>query len=280
MYSKKTIRKEVTISGFGIHSGKPVNLTLKPSGSGEIVFIRTDLENSEFRFDPLKIEADNCSSLVTERGKIRTLEHLMAALYVFGIDSLIIELNNEEIPVLDGSALGFSRALQQAECQALPEKKELKRIVKPFLIEEKGASISVLPDPDFKVTCFIDYSHPSIGKQGLSLIVDKDSFMREIAPARTFGFLEEVNALRERGLALGGSLENAVVLDKEGVINGPLRFPDEFVRHKMLDFVGDLSFLGTPVTGHFLAKKAGHSLHLKSVRFLLENPDHWATELA
>ena len=277
MPAKKTVLNEVTLSGVGLHSGKAVDLTLKPSSVGEIVFVRTDLKDTEFRIDPNKIAIQNSSTLVTEKGKIRTLEHLMAVLYVFGINSLVIEMNSEEIPALDGSALGFCNALQQAGIKILPGKAELKKITKPFIIQEKEASVSVLPDPDFKITYVIEYPHPLIKKQGFSLVVDEDSFVKELAPARTFGFLEEVPALRARGLALGGSLENAVVLDEKEIISGPLRFPDEFVRHKILDLVGDLSSLIKPVAGHFVAKKAGHSLHLKIVRYLLNNPDHWTS---
>ena len=138
--------------------------------------------------------------------------------------------------------------------------------------------ISVVPDSDFKITYLIEYDHPAIESQELSLSINKENFIKQIAPARTFGFLKDVPALRAQGLTLGGSLENAIVLDEKNIINGPLRFPDEFVRHKILDFIGDLFLLNSSIIGHFKAHKAGHSLHLKAVHFILDNPEYWTYE--
>jgi UDP-3-O-[3-hydroxymyristoyl] N-acetylglucosamine deacetylase len=145
--------------------------------------------------------------------------------------------------------------------------------MKSFVVQEEDASISVEPDAELKISYLIEYEHPSIGKQELSVVVNPENFEKEIAPARTFGFLEDVQAMQEQGLALGGSYNNTVVLDKTHVINGPLRYPDEFVRHKILDLLGDLSLLKNPVTGHFRANKAGHDLHTKVVRYLVDNPE-------
>ena len=274
MIAKKTIKEEIIFSGIGIHSGKAVEMFLKPSDSGEIVFKRTDLGNTEFRIGLKNVRSKNCTMLVTEKGKIQTLEHLLAVLWVHGIDSLVVELNQEEIPILDGSALPFVRAIRKAGIRDLLPKKRPVRIIKPFIIQEEDASISVVPDSMLRITYHIDYAHPCIMKQGMSIIVNPDDFDRDIAPARTFGFVDDVPSLRERGLALGGSLENAVVLDKSGVISGELRFPDEFIRHKILDFIGDLSLVGFHLVGHFIVKKAGHGLHLQVVRFLLDNPEY------
>lgn len=274
MVAKRTIKKEIRFSGIGIHSGEEVEMILRPSDSGEIVFKRTDLGNVEFRIVLKGIRAKNCTMLVTERGKIQTLEHLLAVLWVHGIDSLEVELNREELPILDGSALPFVRAVRKTGIRDLPQKKRLIKIIRPFIIQEDNASISVVPDPMLRITYHIDYSHPCIQKQGISVIVDPDDFDRNIAPARTFGFVDCVPSLRERGLAQGGSLKNAVVLDKSSVISGELRFPDEFVRHKVLDFIGDLSLVGFPLIGHFIAKKAGHGLHLQAVRFLRDHPEY------
>lgn len=274
MAAKKTIKKEVAFFGFGIHSGKPVDLRLIPSDSGEIVFRRSDLKNLEFRLSTENIKTKNCTTLVTDQGKIQTLEHLLAVLWVNGIDSLTIELNQEEIPSMDGSALHFVRAVQRAGLKELPGKKSHKKITKSLFIQEEDASISVVPDTELRITYQIEYEHPSIKKQDLSIVVNPENFEMEIAPARTFGFLEEVPALQKQGLALGGSYNNTVVLNETHVINGPLRYPDEFVRHKILDFIGDLSLIGEPMIGHFNAKKAGHTLHLRVVRFLLENPEY------
>lgn len=278
MRQKGTIKKEVLFSGIGVHSGKQVELWLKPSSSGEIIFRRIDLDNSEFHLDPKKIEAKNCSMLVEKKGRIQTLEHFMAVLFMLGVDSLIIELNEEEIPIVDGSAFPFVEAILKAGIKPLQEKKKSIKILKPFIIQEEDALISVVPDSDFRITYLIEYDHPAIESQELSLSINKENFIKQIAPARTFGFLKDVPALRAQGLALGGSLENAIVLDEKSIINGPLRFPDEFVRHKILDFIGDLFLLNSSIIGHFKAHRAGHGLHLKAVHFILDNPEYWAYE--
>lgn len=278
MRQKGTIKKEVLFSGIGVHSGKQVELWLKPSSSGEIIFRRIDLDNSEFHLDPKKIEAKNCSMLVAKKGRIQTLEHFMAVLFMLGVDSLIIELNEEEIPIVDGSAFPFVEAILKAGIKPLQEKKKSIKILKPFIIQEEDALISVVPDSDFRITYLIEYDHPAIESQELSLSINKENFIKQIAPARTFGFLKDVPALRAQGLALGGSLENAIVLDEKSIINGPLRFPDEFVRHKILDFIGDLFLLNSSIIGHFKAHRAGHGLHLKAVHFILDNPEYWTYE--
>lgn len=278
MIKKGTIKKEVLFSGIGVHSGKQVELWLKPSSSGEIIFRRIDLDNSEFHLDPKKIEAKNCSMLVTKKGRIQTLEHFMAVLFMLGVDSLIIELNGEEIPIVDGSAFPFVEAILKAGIKPLQEKKKSIKILKPFIIQEEDAFISVVPDSDFRITYLIEYDHPAIESQELSMSINKENFIKQIAPARTFGFLKDVPALRAQGLALGGSMENAIVLDEKSIINGPLRFPDEFVRHKILDFIGDLFLLNSSIIGHFKAHRAGHGLHLKAVHFILDNPEYWIYE--
>lgn len=276
MVAKKTIKKEIVVAGVGIHTGRPVELRLRPSDSGKIIFRRTDLDEFECSLDPRQVESKNCTMFVSKKGKILTLEHLLAVLWVYGIDSLIVELNGEEIPIMDGSALHFVHAVHQAGIRDLPQRKSSIKITQRFLIQENDASISAAPDSELKVTYHIHFEHPCIKHQELSISVNPENFKREIAPARTFGFLKEVPDLHAQGLAIGGSLKNAVVLDETRVVNGPLRFPDEFVRHKILDFIGDLSLMGSPVTGHFIAKKAGHALHLKMIHFLLDHAEYWA----
>lgn len=275
MKEKSTIQKEIHFSGVGVHSGKKVDLLLRPSSSGEIIFRRTDLDNLELALDPKKIETKSSTYLVSEECKIQTLEHLLAVLYMLGIDSLIIEINGDEIPIMDGSASPFVQAILSAGIMSLPERKKSIKIIKPFSLEEKDAAFSFSPDSGFKITYSIEYDHPAIQRQELSLSLNLENFIKEVAPARTFGFLKDVPALRAQGLAAGGSLDNAVVLDEKSVISGPLRYPDEFVRHKILDLIGDLSLMGSPLTGHFKAHKAGHSLHLKAIHFLLDNPEFW-----
>ena len=275
MIEKSTIQKEVHFSGVGVHSGKKVDLLLRPSSSGEIIFCRTDLDNLELALDPKKIETKSSTYLVSEECKIQTLEHLLAVLYMLGIDSLIIEINGDEIPIMDGSASPFVQAILSAGIMSLPERKKSIKIIKSSFLEEKDAAFSFSPDSGFKITYSIEYDHPAIQRQELSLSLNLENFIKEVAPARTFGFLKDVPALRSQGLAAGGSLDNAVVLDEKSVISGPLRYPDEFVRHKILDLIGDLSLMGSPLTGHFKAHKAGHSLHLKAIHFLLDNPEFW-----
>lgn len=275
MIEKSTIQKEIHFSGVGVHSGKKVDLLLRPSSSGEIIFRRTDLDNLELALDPKKIETKSSTYLVSEECKIQTLEHLLAVLYMLGIDSLIIEINGDEIPIMDGSASPFVQAILSAGIMSLPERKKSIKIIKPSCLEEKDAAFSFSPDSGFKITYSIEYDHPAIQRQELSLSLNLENFIKEVAPARTFGFLKDVPALRAQGLAAGGSLDNAVVLDEKSVISGPLRYPDEFVRHKILDLIGDLSLMGSPLTGHFKAHKAGHSLHLKAIHFLLDNPEFW-----
>lgn len=275
MAEKSTIQKDVFLSGIGIHSGENVDLLLKPSSSGEITLMRRDLKSVEIRIDPQKIKTKRSSFLDAEVGKILTLEHLLAVLYVFGIDSLVIELNGGEIPIMDGSALPFARAIQEAGIESIPHEKRTIKIIKPHTIQENDAYIAFYPDSAFKISYSIEFDHPAIGRQELSLLLSSENFVKEIAPARTFGFLKDVPHLRKEGLALGGSLENAVVLDDKTIISGALRFSDEFVRHKILDLIGDLCLLGSPVLGHFKAHKAGHALHLKAINFILNNPEFW-----
>jgi UDP-3-O-[3-hydroxymyristoyl] N-acetylglucosamine deacetylase len=278
MAAKKTIQKEISFSGVGIHSGKNVRLVLKPAESGEITFLRIDLGRLETRLNPRNLEARNGTTLLGEKFQVRTLEHLMAALFAFGINSLAIELDADEIPIMDGSARPFALAIKKAGTRRLALPIRPLKIRKPLVLEENGASISAVPSPGgrgVELSYSIEYSHPAIRRQSLSLRLSPQSFVREIAPARTFGFLKDVEMLRTQGLALGGSFENAVVLDEEKVLNGPLRFPDEFVRHKLLDLAGDLSLLGRPLIGRFEAHKAGHRLHVKLVQFLLDHSDYW-----
>lgn len=274
MEQKTTLQKEINLSGVGIHTGKKVDIRLKPSLSGQIVFRRADLNDLELPLDQGTVKTKNSTYLESRGCRVRTLEHLLAVLYIFGIDSLIVELNGEEVPIMDGSAAPFAQAVQDAGLRPLPQKKKIVKILKPFRLEEEGASVSFGPDAVFRITYCIEYDHPLIQRQELTLALNPESFVTEIAPSRTFGFLKDVPSLRAQDLALGGSLENAVVLDDKGSVSGPLRFPDECVRHKILDLIGDLSLLGSPVIGHFSAHKAGHGLHLKAVRFLLHNPEY------
>lgn len=273
--TKTTISDTVHFSGIGVHSGEKVELSLRPSKSGKIAFCLEHRDHALVHPDPNCVESMNSSIITEGKYRVHTVEHLMATLFAFGIDSVDIVLNGDEIPILDGSALPFAKAIQDCGITPLDLENKTMMIVKPFVVQENDASVSVEPDVLFRIGYTIVYDHPSIQTQNLELVVNESSFVSEIAPARTFGFLKDVAALWEQGLSLGGSLENALVLDDSRLINGPLRFEDEFVRHKILDFVGDLSLLGYPLMGKFRAHRAGHSAHLKTVRFLLENPGYY-----
>lgn len=276
--NKRTINKALFFRGIGIHSGKVVDLTLRPSDSGEIIFRRTGADGPGLVLDPRATGARNCSYLESEHGRVETVEHLLAALSAFGVDSLIVETNGPEIPILDGSALPFADAIAGVGTRPAGTGGKVIKVIKvvaPFTVEEGGASIEAVPDPGLRISYVIEFDHPAIGSQSADIRVTTESFRSEIAPARTFGFLKDVPELRRRGLTLGGSFANALLLDDEKLVNGPLRFPDEFVRHKVLDLVGDLYLLGVPVRGHFKARKAGHALHIKAVRYLLDHPECW-----
>ncbi len=278
MREERTIQKEIFLTGQGIHTGKKVDMLLKPSLSGGIIFRRADLDNFEFKVSPQKAKANYSTLLVHNSHEIRTVEHLLATLYIFGIDNLIIELNGEEIPIMDGSAAPFVEAILKAGIKLLPSKKKAIRITKPFIINENENYIAFYPDNEFKISYSIEFDHPLIQYQDLSFVINLKNFVTEIAPARTFGFLKDVEKLHALGLALGGSYDNALVLDENSLVNGTLRYQDEFVRHKILDLIGDLALLGYPLIGHFKAYRAGHSLHLKVVNFLLNSQEFWKYE--
>jgi UDP-3-O-[3-hydroxymyristoyl] N-acetylglucosamine deacetylase len=272
---KHTLKKEVGFSGVGVHSGKPVKLALKPSDSGRLVFRRMDLGGLELLPEPLSFGARNCTFLQKSEGRVQTVEHLLAALSMSGVDSVTIELDAEEVPILDGSAAPFVRAIAAAGTTPVPAGRKFLRVLKPFRLQEGDAFVAFAPDEAFRVSYTIEFSHPLIGRQELSLTLTPDSFAEEIAPARTFGFLRDAEKMRALGLALGSSLENSVVLDDKNVVNPPLRFHDEFVRHKILDLVGDMAVAGTALVGHVEAAKAGHALHLRALHSLLASPRHW-----
>jgi UDP-3-O-[3-hydroxymyristoyl] N-acetylglucosamine deacetylase len=278
MARNRTIAREIRIAGSGVHTGKIAHLTLRPSDSGEIVFLRPDLGNSRIPVSVDRVECLNSTTLLGEKFKVRTVEHLLASLFAFGIRSLDIELDADEVPILDGSSRAFVHELEEAGRRDVGGDIPGIRIVKPLSVRENDAAILFEPPASgegLRLSYTIAFAHPIIGNESLSLDFGRDMFIHEIAPARTFGFLKDVEMLRSQGLALGASFDNTVVLDNEKVLNGPLRFPDEFVRHKLLDLAGDLALLGRPLFGRITAHKAGHRLHLKGIQFLAHNPDYW-----
>jgi UDP-3-O-[3-hydroxymyristoyl] N-acetylglucosamine deacetylase len=282
MSENRTVGNEVVLEGIGVHSGKTARVTLKPSDEGRIVFRRPDLGNAEILLDPVRAIAANNTTLVGERFRIMSVEHLLATLFAFGVGSVVIELDGEEIPIMDGSALPFVRALEKSGTQPVQLSAEILQVVEPCLLVDGDALVEAKPAPPgggLIIAYSIEFPHPAIQGQSLSIAFGLEAFVRGIAPARTFGFLKDAERLRSQGLALGSSFDNTIVLDDEKVLNGPLRFSDEFVRHKLLDFAGDLALFGRPLGGIFRAHKAGHSLHIRLVRFYQSHPEYWRLDL-
>ena len=280
MILQRTLKNSTSISGIGLHSGDRITMRMRPATANTgVVFHRTDGE----RTIDIKACADNVvdTRLATVIGRdgvtVSTIEHFMAALAACGIDNLHVDIDGPEVPVLDGSAAPFIREIQQAGIKSLNASRRFIAIRKPLEIIEGEKRISIIPSRFFRITFDIAFEHSAISVQQYSMKFTTENFCKEIASARTFGFLHEVEYLKANGLARGGSLENAVVIDKDGVMNPEgLRFQDEFVRHKILDSFGDFSLLGAPLLGHIRAFKAGHDLNAKMVRKILDNPSHWA----
>lgn len=262
-----TLAREAVFEGVGVHSGDPVRLRLVPSRDGRILLRRLDL-GREAVLDPGKMEARNSSCFRDGGFTLMTLEHLLASLAAFGIGSAEVELTAGEVPILDGSAAPFVREIERAGLAPAGRTWAPLEVAAPEVFRSGDATLAMESHPGLRISYGIEFPHPAIGRQEISLEIDAATFAREVAPARTFGFVRDLESYRRRGLALGSSLENTVGLDDDKVVNPPLRFPDEFVRHKVLDLVGDLALLGRPVRGHFRAWRAGHALHLQAVRRL------------
>ncbi len=273
---KQTLGHEISFYGQGVHSGRPVNLKVAPSDSGRIVFRRRDLNGLEIPLDPKAAGARQCTYIQGPGAMVQTIEHLMAALRLAGVDSVLVELDAEEVPILDGSAAPYVEALAGAGRTALGEVRRSLKVLKPFRLQDKEAVVAFEPGPEFRVSYEIDFPHPLIGRMAIDLVLTRESFASDVAPARTFGFLKDVDRLRAMGLSLGATYENTVVLDETTVVNPPLRFGDEFVRHKVLDIAGDLAVAGAPFLGHVRAERAGHALHIRALQSFLSSPEHWA----
>lgn len=275
---RRTLRGERGIAGTGLHTGRQVHVRLTPAAAGTgVVFVRTDAGGAEI---PARLEFAGPSfyATVLERdgATMSTIEHLMAALYALQIDDVRVEADGPEMPILDGSASPFVEAILDAGSVKLPVEREYIHVVRPIEVAHEDKTISIHPCPEFRITYAIDFDHPQLGYQELTASLWGGSqFADKLAPARTFTFEKEVEALRRAGLALGGSLDNAVVVGEHGILNPGLRFPDEFVRHKMLDLTGDLSLLGRPILGHVVAYRAGHDLHARLARRIADARDGW-----
>jgi UDP-3-O-[3-hydroxymyristoyl] N-acetylglucosamine deacetylase len=235
-----------------------------------------DLDNFEIEAHVRNVARVSYATSLMKKGVLlSTTEHLLAALYSCGVDNVYVELDALELPILDGSSQPFIEMLHQAGIRKLRKRRRYLKVVKPLEFTEGGRRIGIYPADDFRVRCYVEYKHPSVGAQEVELRVSRESFSRMLAPARTFGFVQDFEGLRRMGLIRGGSLDNAIVLNETGVMNGPLRFPDEFGRHKALDLIGDLALVGHPLLARVEAHKAGHALHTQLVTRLLADPTLW-----
>ena len=276
MTFQRTLRRPISCAGIGLHSGNKVTLSLKPAPAGHgIRFRRTDLGGVEI---PASVDhvarIDYATVLGRDGASVETVEHLLAALVSQGVDNVVVELNHREVPIMDGSAAPFVYLIHEAGLRKLTAPRQFIRVRRPVTIEQGDKSIAIYPAESFKVTYSISFDHPLLRHQSHTIEVNEVSFAEDIAPARTFGFLKEVEMMRQRGLALGGSLDNAVVLGETGPLN-TLRFDDEFVRHKILDAVGDLALVGFPVVGHVVVHRGGHQLHTALGSRLLSDRSAW-----
>src|ERR687895_627459 len=277
MDSQRTLKRAVSCAGIGLHSGKKVTLSLKPAPADHgIRFRRSDLGGLEIPAVVTHLGGiQYATGLSLKDGSVETVEHLLAALVSLGVDNVIVELNHPEVPIMDGSAAPFIYLIHEAGLKRLNAPRRFLKIVRPIAISRGDKRIALYPSDHFKVTYSISYDHPLLRHQSRTLRITEESFAEEVAPARTFTFLKDVEMLRQNGLALGGSLENAVVLGETGVLNNALRFEDEFVRHKILDAIGDLALVGYPVIGHLVAHRAGHALHTAFASKILEEREAW-----
>lgn len=272
-----TLQRPVEIEGFGLHTAVRCHLRLVPAPPDTgIVFRRVDLDNFEIEAHVGNVaRVSYATSLMKQGVLLSTTEHVLAALYSCRVDNVYVELDALELPILDGSAKPFIELLEAAGTRRLRRLRRYLRVVKPLEFADGDRRIGIYPADEFRVHCFVDYHHPAVPPQEIELSVDRESFSRELAPARTFGFMRDFAGLRAMGLIRGGSLENAIVMDDSSILNGPLRFPDEFGRHKALDLIGDLALVGRPLKARIEAYKAGHALHTQLVTRLLADHSVW-----
>lgn len=278
MNQQTTIGKSFRASGVGLHSASPVNVTVNPAPAYTgYLFRRTDLNDFEIPAAPQYVSHVSYATTLMKSGvMLSTVEHLLSALYGCGVDNAIIEVDSLEIPILDGSSRQWVELIQQAGKVELPAQRPYLKVLKRIEVSEKNRKMSIEPADGFQITCEIDFNHPMIGIQQHEISFLMADYSREIAPARTFGFVEEIEMLKQNGLARGGSLENAIALTSDGFLNTePLRFADEFVRHKILDIIGDLALAGMPILGHVRASRSGHGLHTMLLSTLLRDREAW-----
>jgi UDP-3-O-[3-hydroxymyristoyl] N-acetylglucosamine deacetylase len=260
---QRTLKNEAFFEGIGLHTGYSVQLTLRPAPPETgIRFRRIDLKNFEIEATRNHVAKVSYATTLMKKGvMISTVEHLLSAIYGLSIDNLYLDLNSMEVPILDGSGRIFMEEILKA---GIVEQDALRKYIvieKPIEVRQGDKLAGVYPDPTPRATYIIDFEHEAIGSQKIQIELTPESYCKEIGLARTFGFISDVEYLKSLGLIRGGSLENAVVLDSSGIVNKELRFPDEFVRHKLLDLLGDISLTGRPIIGHLYAERAGHAIH-------------------
>lgn len=281
MLKQRTLKQRISATGVGLHSGEKVTLTLNPAPADHgVVFKRIDLPNTPaIQVNPMAVNDTRLSSALEFSGaRVATVEHLMSALAGLGVDNVLIELTAAEVPIMDGSSGPFIYLLQTAGLQELEAPKKFVRILKPVEVKDGDKWAKFTPHHGFKAEFTIDFAHPVFDYSGKTVVIDydKQSYVDEISRARTFGFMHEVEYLRANGLARGGSLDNAIVLDEYKILNGGgLRYEDEFAKHKVLDAIGDLYILGYPIVGQFSAFKSGHALNNQLLRALLADESAW-----
>lgn len=278
---QKTIKQETSIQGVGLHSGNEITLTLKPAPANSgLTFIRTDMDADKATIPALwnnVVDTKLCTVVANKHGaSVGTIEHLMSALCACGIDNLIMEIDGGEVPIMDGSAAPFTKAITAVGTQELSAPSRAIRILKEVSVEKDGKRVTLTPSDVPTYTGRIEFNHPEIGDQDYSVQLLNGNFAHEIANARTFGFLHEVEYLRTIGLARGGSLDNAIVLDQDKVLNEDgLRFENEFIRHKLLDAIGDLYLAGAPIQGEYKGLKAGHEMNNAILHALFADESAW-----
>lgn len=272
-----TIQKSAELVGIGLHKGSPVKLRLEPlEANSGIVFYRSDVDVS-IPLLPENVVDTKMATVIGKNGHvISTIEHLLSAIYAYGIDNVRIIVDGDEVPVMDGSAASFCMLLDEAGIKELDTPKKVMIVKKEITVEENGKYVKLIPSEDLQYAFTIKFPHPVINKQEFTLKFTKEAYKEEIARARTFGFIQEVQYLRSKGLALGGSLENAIVLDDKKVLNPEgLRYDDEFVRHKILDAIGDMSLIGMSFIGNYEAFAGSHDLNHKLTKELLKDPENF-----
>lgn len=272
-----TIAKSASAEGIGLHTGVHSRIRLEPAPADTgIVFRRVDLDNFAIEAQGHNVaRVSYATSLMKQGVLLSTTEHLLAAVYSCGIDNIYIDIDAIEVPILDGSAEPFMQMLERAGIRKLRRRRRYLKVLKPVQVVEGGRRIGIYPADEFRVRCYVDFPHPLVGQQEVEMVVNPETFRFLLARARTFCFERDIQPLRSMGLIRGGSLENAIVLTNDGVMNGPLRFPDEFGRHKALDLIGDLALAGLPLLARVEAHKAGHALHTQLVSKLLTDASAW-----